>query len=308
MGSKSLKTREKSETIKGVWYAISAFILWGVLPLYWKALKAVPSSQILAHRILWSWIFVIVLIFIQRRSGEAKMLLSSWKNRLYFLFSAICIGINWFIYIWAVNAGHIVETSMGYFINPILNVLLGVLFLRERLKPLQAIAVFLAFGGVLSITIRYGKLPWIALSLAFSFGLYGFLRKTSRADSLLGLTFETAILSPLALAYLVYQGLLGNGAFGSVSAIEHILLICSGIVTATPLLWFAHGARRIPLSTLGFIQYLAPSFQLFIGVVVFREPFTMAHLLSFSLIWTALCIYSLSHTRLFQRLSTIKST
>ncbi len=291
----------KRESIVGVWYAIGAFFLWGVLPLYWKALKQIPSSQILAHRIIWSCIFVLFLLLIQKRVREARNSFLSGRNRIYFAVSALCIGINWFIYIWAVNAGHIVETSMGYFINPLLNVLLGVIFLRERLSFWQIVSVCLAFCGVLYMTVQYGKLPWIALSLAVSFGLYGLLRKTSHAESLVGLIFETAILSPIALLYLVVRGVQGAGSFGTVSPLLHILLICSGIVTAMPLLWFSNGARRIPLSTVGFIQYLAPSLQLFIGVVVFREPFTNVHALSFSLIWGALVIYSLSHTPFLKR-------
>jgi chloramphenicol-sensitive protein RarD len=293
----------KQDGIVGAWYAVSAFSLWGVLPLYWKALKQVPSSQILAHRIIWSCIFVLLLILLQKRVREARNSFLSGRNRIYFTLSALCIGINWFIYIWAVNAGHIVEASMGYFINPLFSVLLGVIFLRERLSFWQKVSVCLAFCGVLYMTVQYGKLPWIALSLAVSFGFYGLLRKTSHAESLVGLIFETAFLSPIALLYLVVRGIQGTGSFGAVSPLLHLLLMSSGIVTAMPLLWFSNGARRIPLSTVGFIQYITPSLQLFIGVIVFKEPFTNIHALSFSLIWGALVIYSLSHTPLLKRYS-----
>ncbi len=299
------KMERNRERIVGSWYAVGAFSLWGILPLYWKALKSVPASQIIAHRILWSFIIVVILLFMQHRMQELKQAVSSWRYRLYFLLSAVTLGTNWFIYIWAVNAGHIVETSMGYFINPLLNVLLGMLLLRERLSFWQAVSVALAFAGVLYMTLQYGKVPWIALSLAFSFAFYGLLRKTSHAGSLIGLLIETIILSPAALTFIMLKQMDGTGALGSVSVVSHIMLVCAGLVTATPLLWFAHGARRIPLSTVGFIQYLAPSLQLIIGVVVFKESFTPVHVVSFSLIWGALCIYSFSNTGLMQSFAPI---
>jgi len=297
------KVEKNREHIIGTWYAVGAFSLWGILPLYWKALKEVPASQIIAHRIIWSFAVVVILLFFQHRIKELKLAVSSWRYRFYFILSAVTLGTNWFIYIWAVNAGHIVETSMGYFINPLLNVLLGMLFLRERLSFWQAISVALAFAGVLYMTLQYGKVPWIALSLAFSFAFYGLLRKTSHAGSLVGLLIETIILSPSALAFIIFRQLDGTGALGLVSSVSHVLLVCAGLVTATPLLWFAHAASRIPLSAVGFIQYLAPSLQLVIGVVIFREPFTPVHVVSFSLIWGALCIYSLSNTGLMQQIS-----
>jgi len=296
-----LKAERNHDQVVGTWYAVGAFSLWGILPLYWKALKNVPASQIIAHRIIWSFVVVAILLFLQHRIKELKQAVSSWRYRFFFLLSAVALGTNWFIYIWAVNAGHIVETSMGYFINPLLNVLLGMLFLRERLNFWQAISVALAFTGVLYMTLEYGKLPWIALSLAFSFAFYGLFRKTSHAGSLIGLLIETIILSPAALTFIVFRQLNGTGALGSVSFVSHILLVCSGIVTATPLLWFTHAARRIPLASVGFFQYLAPSIQLIIGVIVFKEPFTSVHLVSFSLIWGALSIYSLSNTVIMQR-------
>jgi chloramphenicol-sensitive protein RarD len=287
--------------VSGVWYTIAAFFLWGILPLYWRAMKQVPSSQILGHRILWSFIFVVLVLTVQKRTPQIRSAIGLRRTRIFFIASAFTIGINWFIYIWAVNAGFVVETSMGYFINPLVSVLLGIVFLKERLRFWQMVSVILAFSGVLYMTLNYGKPPWIALSLAFSFGTYGLLRKTSHADSLVGLFFETAYLSPLALAYLVLRGVQGTGAFGTVTPLLHILLVSSGIVTAVPLIWFAHGARKIPLSTVGFTQYLAPTLQLFLGVVVFREPFTSVHLISFSLIWTGLALYSLSHLAFMRR-------
>lgn len=286
----------RSERAIGVWYTLSAFTLWGVLPLYWKALKQVPSPQILAHRIFWAFVFVLAVVLVRRRWSDIRSSVSSMKNCITCFASAFCIGVNWFIYIWAVNADHVVETSMGYFINPLINVLLGILFLRERLGFWKSASVLLALAGVMYMTLMYGQFPWIALSLAVFFGLYGFFRKIAKVDSLTGLLVETAMLSPIVVTYLVVQAVLGKGVFGTASASIHLLLILSGVVTATPIIWFAHGARRIPLSMVGFIQYLAPSLQLLLAVLVFREPFTRAHLISFSLIWGALALFSLSHT------------
>jgi chloramphenicol-sensitive protein RarD len=294
--------QERSEKAKGVWYTLGAFTLWGVLPLYWKALKQVPSPQILSHRILWSFIFVAILISLKGRWIDVKRSLSIKRNRISCSISALFISTNWFIYIWAVNAGHVVETSLGYFINPLISVLLGILFLKERLGFWKGVAVCLALVGVFYLTLQYGKLPWIALSLAVSFGMYGLLRKTAHVDSLLGLLIETAIITPIVLTYLVYEAMQGRSAFGVAPSVIHLLLIGSGVVTATPIIWFAHGARRIPLSMVGFIQYLAPSFQLVLAVLVFREPFTRTHLISFSLIWGALAIFSLSHTSWMKRI------
>jgi chloramphenicol-sensitive protein RarD len=291
--------QDEREFRKGLWYTVTAFSAWGLLPLYWKALKAVPSPQILAHRIIWSLVLVIILLKTQKRLSFA-----SFRNKptlLFSLLSACFIGANWSIYIWAVNAGHVVATSMGYFINPLVSVLLGVLILRERLTKWQGAAVLVALGGVAYLAVSYGQLPWIALSLAFTFGFYGLLRKTSRVDSVTGLAFETAVLAVPALIFLVTRDIQGSGAIGHVSVLLHILLIGTGVVTALPLIWFAHGARRIPLSMVGFLQYIAPTTQLCLGVFVFGEPFTRNHLISFSLIWGALVLYSLTHTRWFRK-------
>ena len=287
---------EKKERIRGTWYVLVAYVSWGLLPLYWKALISVPSQQILAHRIFWSFVFVVLLLQRQKRWLEFKHTFSSPRNRMTCILTAAIIGSNWFIYIWAVNAGHLVDASLGYFINPLISVLLGVVFLRERLSFWQIIAVILAFIGVANLTFQFGKVPWIAFSLALTFGVYGLLRKTARVESLVGLSAETALLSPLVLSYIVFQQIKGAGVMGTAPASIHLLLLGAGIVTAAPLLWFTHGVRKIPLSTAGFLQYIAPSLQLFLGVIVYKEPFSGVHLVSFCFIWVALAIFSFSQT------------
>ncbi|MFW6131191.1 MAG: EamA family transporter RarD [Candidatus Aminicenantaceae bacterium] len=293
---------EKRNEVIGTWYAIAAFTTWGFLPIYWKLLKHVPSSQILAHRIIWSFLFLSIINSIKKNWHLIKKTYSVPKNRLSSVISAVILGTNWFIYIWAVNSGHIVESSLGYFINPLVTVLLGIIFLKERLKFIQSVAFLLAFTGVLFLTIQHGQIPWISLSLALTFGFYGLLRKISHVGSLTGITTETAILSPLVLLFLIYKGILGTGVFGTASLLTHLLLAGAGIMTATPLLWFTYGARRIPLTSIGFIQYLAPTFQLFCGVVIYKEAFTSTHLISFSMIWTALLIYSFSNINIKKRI------
>ena len=299
---KEQKRDLRSERAIGVSYTLGAFTLWGFLPLYWKALKQVSSPQILAHRILWAFVFVLVLVFQRRRWHDIRRSISSKRNWVTCSASAFFIGINWFIYVWAVNADHVVETSMGYFINPLISVLLGILFLKERLGFWQGASVLLALSGVFYMTFMYGQFPWIAISLATCFGTYGLLRKVAGVDSVTGLLLETAILSPIVVTYLVIQAVLGKSAFGTASVPVHLLLIFSGVVTALPIIWFAHGTRRIPLSMVGFIQYVAPSLQLVIAVLIFREPFTRTHLVSFSLIWGALLLFTLSHTSWMKRI------
>ena len=294
---------KKSDKVRGIWYALAAFTTWGVLPLYWRLMREVPPQQILAHRISWSLLFVSFIITIQKRWNEAKGVFSLRQSKASFIVSALFLGINWFIYIWAVNTNHVVESSMGYFINPLVNVLLGVVFLKEKLTFWQGISILLALGGVSYLTFHYGKVPWIALSLAFSFGTYGLLRKIAYAGSLIGLLAETSILTPVAMVYILIQHVHQIGFFGTSSLAVSFLLAGSGIVTALPIIWFAHSVRRIPLSTVGFIQYLAPSLMLLLSVVVFKEPFTKTHMISFGLIWTALTLYSVSHTKFMKNVA-----
>jgi chloramphenicol-sensitive protein RarD len=285
---------QMDNTTKGTITTISAFFFWGIFPIYWKALKHVPSTQILAHRVIWSLVFILFLLSVQRRWKEAKYIISLSRDIPRFLFTSFLLGANWLTYIWAVNTNQIVEASLGYFINPLVNVCLGMIFLKERLYRWQVLSVVLAFIGVLFLTLHYGRVPWIAFTLAFSFGTYGLLRKTAKAGSMVGLLFETAILTPIALAYAITLGIQGSGAFFSIGLQTDVLLTGAGLVTAIPLLLFAHGARRIQYSTVGFLQYIAPTGQLLVGVFLYKELFTRTHAISFGFVWVAIIIYSVS--------------
>ena len=278
---------------QGILAGILAYTLWGLLPGYWKAMQSVPPLEILCHRTIWSLLFVLLALAIRKQWAWIRQAWSSPRTLLISLTSACLLSLNWFTYIWAVNSGHVLDSSLGYFITPLVNVLLGVLFLRERLRTWQMIAFGLAAMGVLALTVGYGAFPWIALSLAFSFGLYGLLRKVSPLGSLEGLSLETGILSLLAVAYLAYQEGTGNASFGHNGAATTLLLAGSGVVTALPLLLFAFAARQVTLATVGILQYISPTLQFFLGVLVYGEPFTPARLLGFAPIWLALVIYSM---------------
>jgi chloramphenicol-sensitive protein RarD len=275
---------------KGIWYAIGAYCAWGLFPIYWKWLHNIPALQLIAHRIAWSFILLAIIIFVTR---QWRSFHSSLNRRvlLIYLAAAVLLSINWLTYVWAVNAGFIVETSLGYFINPLLSVLMGVIFLRERLRPLQWVPVGLAAAGVLYLTFAYGSLPWIALTLAFSFGIYGLVKKTAPLGSLYGLTLETGILFVPAVGFLIYLQTMGQGAFLNSNPITDLLLVGAGLVTTLPLLMFASAAQRIPLSMVGVLQYIAPTLQFLIGVLVYREPFDHSHLIGFGMVWLALILF-----------------
>jgi chloramphenicol-sensitive protein RarD len=276
----------------GILFAFGAYAIWGFLPAFWKALQEVPAPQILSHRILWSFFLLIAVLALRKEVRPLRISMHSTRLRLVLIIAALLLGLNWLIYIWAVNAGFIVETSLGYFINPLVNVLLGVVFLRERLRLMQWVPIALAAAGVLYMTVSTGVFPWISLVLAFSFAMYGLLKKTASVGALQGLTAETGVLvlpSFVFLAYLVSQG---EPVFGPGDPLTVGLLLFSGGLTAVPLLLFGGAARRINLSTLGLIQYIAPSLQLLLGVLVYHEPFSIDRAVGFSLIWIALIIYS----------------
>ena len=276
---------------KGIWNGIAAYAMWGVFPIYWKLLHEVPALQVIGHRITWSCILLILYILLTNQWNAFRSVVLNPKILGIYAIAGILLTVNWLVYVWGVNAGFIVETSLGYFINPLLSVLLGVLFLHERLRPAQWIPVILATAGVTYLTVAYGRLPWIALSLAFSFGFYGFVKKLAPLGSLYGLTLETGIVFPMALIYLAFVGSSGTGAFLHEGAGIDLLLIGAGVVTTIPLLMFASAARQIPLTVIGLLQYIAPTMQFLIGVFLYKESFDRAHLIGFGIVWIALIIF-----------------
>ncbi len=298
--SKKTKPNLRSDTIFGVVYASSAFLIWGISPIYWKAMRAVPAFEIILHRIVWSFIFLVPLIIMMRRWQEFIDALKNTRTLLILLFTALIIGGNWLLYIWAVNSGYLLQASLGYYINPLVNVVLGVAFLKERLRVLQILAVLLAAAGVIYLTVYYGEFPWIALTLAVTFGFYGLIRKVIPVGSLVGLTVETLMLSIPALVYLFYLDGHGQGSIFRVSLKLDLLLMGCAPLTAIPLLCFTLGARRLYLSTLGLLQYIAPSCMFILAVFLFREPFSSAQVVTFILIWTALAIYSTDSMRYYR--------
>jgi chloramphenicol-sensitive protein RarD len=277
---------------KGVLAGVAAYTLWGLLPVYWKALQTVPALEILVHRTVWSLVFVLLLQAILRRWDWLRLVRQQPRMLRIFLGSTVLLSLNWLTYIWAVNAGHVVDASLGYFINPLVSVLLGMIFLGERLRPWQGVAVGLAAASVLYLTLGLGSLPWIALVLAGTFGFYGLLRKTAPLGSMEGLSVETALLSLPALAYLLALEATGQGSFGHAGATTSLLLAFTGVVTAVPLLLFAWAARNTTLATVGILQYIAPTFQFLLGLLVYHEPFSPARLLGFGGVWLALVIYT----------------
>jgi chloramphenicol-sensitive protein RarD len=277
----------------GITYALVAYGMWGLMPLYIKAVRHVPPLEVLAHRIVWSFGLLLGLLLALRQLALLTLLRERPRIIWTFVASASALSLNWFVYIWAVSADRVVDASLGYFINPLLSVVLAVVVLKERLRRGQWVAIAVAGAGVVWLTVLAGQPPWIGLSLAVSFGLYGLLRKTAALDSLAGLMLETTLLLPVAVGYLVWVSWRGHGSWGSGGIELRALLIAAGPITAAPLLSFAAGARRIPLSLVGLLQYLGPTLQLALGVLVFKEPFQSSKLAGFALIWVALALYSL---------------
>jgi chloramphenicol-sensitive protein RarD len=270
--------------------AVLAFLLWGLFPLSWKMLAAVPAVEVVAHRTAWGFVVAAAWVTLRGRWKDARAVASRPGTIARLAGSAVLIAVNWLLYVWAVVHDHVVEASLGYFINPLVNVLLGVLVLGERLSRAQRVAVALAAAGVAVLTAGHGRLPWIALALAVSFGLYGLARKTVGADPVVGLLWETGLMAPLAAGWLLSLEARGSGAFGAAHPGPSALLALGGAVTAVPLVLFAQGARSLPLSTVGLLQYLSPSIQFLLAVLVFREPFTAAHAATFACIWAALAV------------------
>ncbi|HKT96590.1 MAG TPA: EamA family transporter RarD [Paraburkholderia sp.] len=281
----------------GIAYAFSAFTIWGLFPVYFKTLHQIPALEMLAHRMAWSLVFILIVLVVRHHWAWIPSALRDRRLIARFAASAVLLSANWGIYIWAVNAGHIVEASLGYFINPLINVLFGYAFLRERLRPVQWCAVAVAALGVAWLTWQNGAPPWISLALALTFGGYGLLRKTAQLGALEGLALETVLLFPVAVVYLTIIGMAGASHFTHASLGLQLLLAAAGPITAVPLLLFAAAARRIPLSMLGLIQYVTPTLQLLTGVLVYGEPFGAVRAIGYGAIWIALALYSFEGLR-----------
>ena len=277
----------------GLFATLAAYVIWGLLPIYWKLLASVSSEEILAHRIVWSFIFLLLLLYVQKALPKFTGALKNPFTRRLFFLNGLIISMNWFIYIWAVNHNFIVEASLGYYINPIVSIILGVFFFREKLSRIEWLAILLATIGVLILTIGYGKFPWISLALAFSFGFYGVVKKQRPLESTVSLTIETLAPLPIAILFLGYMGVSGQETFTS-SGFVTTGLVLTGVITAVPLLLFGFGAQRIPFTVVGFLQFVAPTLSLAIGVLLYGEPFTGTHLIAFTFIWSAAFVFTLN--------------
>jgi chloramphenicol-sensitive protein RarD len=295
------RQENKSEANKGIVSAASAFAIWGVFPLYFHALRQVPAFQVIAHRIAWSCLFVLGWMAFSGKWGSVGAALKNRGVVLRLAATATLITLNWLTYVFGVTHGRVVETSLGYFIGPLVNVLLGVVLLSERLTPAQWTSVALATLGVSYLTVMAGGLPWIALTLAFSFAGYGLLRKVVKVEALPGLATETLLLAPLALGYLIWSESAGSGAFGHLGSVTDAMLIVSGPLTAITLFLFAYGTRLLPYSTVGVLQYIAPSLQFACGVFVLHEPFDRARAIGFAVTWSAVIIYAGEGVRLSRK-------
>ena len=281
-----------SERTKGLWYAFATYAFWGWVPIYWKWLQGIPALQLICHRIVWSCVMLVALVAFSRDWAAVRRAARSPKVVAIYAAAAITIGINWLVYVWAVNAGFVVQTALGYFILPLVSVLLGVVVFRERLRVGQWIAIGLAASGVLYLTLTSGSLPWIALTLALSFGTYGLLKKLAPLGAIDGLMFETSILCLPAAMYLVHAYQTGTVGFLHENTFRNLLMVGAGPLTTLPLLWFAAAVTRIPLSMMGMLQFLNPTLQFLIGVLLYREPFDRLQLVGFALVWSALVVFA----------------
>lgn len=286
-------TPEESSHLLGILFAILAYGSWGLLPIYWKLFGSISAIEVLSHRMIWSMVFLLAVLAWQHRIPDLVNVWRSPTKLKGLIATAFLLAFNWGIYIYGVNTNRVVETSLGYYINPLLTVMLGMVVLKERLNRIQWIAVALAALGVANFIGDFGEVPWIALSLALTFGLYGLLRKIVAIAPMIGLAVETMVIAPLAIAYVTHLELAHTGHFTD-SPYTLLIFIGAGIVTSMPLLWFNNAAKRLPLSSLGFFQYIAPSLQLALGVFLYQEPFTRTHAITFACIWAALAIYSAS--------------
>ena len=290
---------EEKRQMQGLIGALGAFICWGVFPLYFKMLDGIPVLEILAHRIVWSLVLVGFIIFFTHRFRKVLETLSDPRTLMLFFGSTLMIAINWTVFVWAVTSGRVLEASLGYYINPLVNVMLGMLFLGERMNKAQTTAILLAVAAVLLLSFKLGDVPWVSLAMAFSFGFYGLLRKKAPTESAVGLAVETAILTPVCIAYIAYLAITGTGGAGGAfyDFSTNMLLLGLGAVTALPLIMFSFGAQRLRLSTVGVIQYIAPTLHAILAVYVFGETFSQDRLIAFGLIWIGLLIYTVDGFR-----------
>lgn len=287
-------SNDEARTRQGVLLGLTAYTAWGSFPIFFKALHGATPLEIVAHRIFWSMVFLAVLVLLRRQLHTLKQTLKDRACLLTLCGSTLLIAGNWLTFLYAIQRGEVLQSSLGYFITPLISVLLGFLFLRERLNRLQTASVALAFLGVLNLTLHHGSFPWIAMILASTFGLYGLLRKLATVDAMVGLTVETLLLAPVALGYILWLNAAGTGTFLEGSLRLDLLLPLSGVVTATPLIAFVGAARRLRMATIGFLQYITPSLHFLLAVLLYREPFSHGHLVSFLFIWSALGLYSLN--------------
>jgi chloramphenicol-sensitive protein RarD len=296
-----MSSDSRSPHLTGLLYGLAAYGWWGFVAVYFRMVGHVSASEILAHRIVWSVLVLAIIVAAKNRWGSIRVVLRERRMVVHLVASTILIAINWFVFIWSVGSGHLLQASLGYYINPLVNVLFGYFFLGERLRPMERLSVAIAAFGVAWITWSVGSLPWVSLVLAVTFGLYGLVRKLARVPSLEGLTIETTILFPLAGGYLAWLASRGTLSFGHVDLKTDILLSLAGIITALPLLWFAHAVERLRLATVGVLQYISPTIQFLFAVFLFHEPFGRERFVAFAFIWLALAIFSASNLVLARR-------
>lgn len=296
---------ENNQLKTGILLTASSYLLWGFLPAFWKLIDSVPASVTLANRIVWSFVCMIALVMILKKQRsfltDCKRIVADKKTLAGITLASLVITLNWLLFIWAVNSDHVLQASLGYYINPLISIVLAMIFLKEKLNRWQVLSFLLAASGVLYLTLNYGVFPWVSILLAVSFGLYGLLKKTVSISPIFGLTIETLIVMPFALIFLLYQPTMSGGTAEIISWTS-LLLIAAGAVTALPLLLFAGGTQRIPLTMVGFLQYIAPTIMLLLGLFVYEEVFTSAHFVAFVLIWTALFLYTVSKMKWFRQL------
>lgn len=282
--------KSRSESITGLLVAVQAFLIWGLSPLYWRHLSDVPAIESLLHRVVWSLLFLAPIIVFQKKGGAFLGALTSVRTLAILALTTFLVGSNWFIFIWSINSGHVLQTSLGYYINPLVTVFLGMIFLKERLTGKQKVAVLIAGIGVAWLTVDYGRLPWVSLALAFSFAFYSLVRKMVDVGPLVGLTVETLLMTIPAALYLGTLGAQGKGAFLHMGIATDLLLMGTALMTALPLLLFNLGAKALPLSTIGFIQYIAPTCTFLLAILYFKEPLNPSLVRTFALIWCALAL------------------